>query len=462
MAAHDSGKGPGFRMDLAAHTGRIRATYWLLNILAVLVLCQQNLDAPNLRHIGADLGLDPSAAGARIGGAAFMWQMLVSSAALAVFGYLSDLTNRKALLLLCAGLGALSCGLAPLARTAGEYTAARALAGVGIGGMVPVMFSVIGDLFPPRSRAAAAGIFMAVANVGLGSGFVLGSLATPRGAFGWRASFAAVAAALVAVLVLIVGPGRLPERGQAEGAAGAVRTEPGRFPSIRPSDVVRILSNRTNLVFILSCLLSTMPMGYIQRFLVDFLVSWRGMAAGAASLVLLLVLGGSLPGDLVGGLIGDSLRRKSRSAPALFCALASLGGGILFYAFLAWPTALNPGPADLAVPMIVGFMGALWLEAPVPVSKAIMLNVNVPENRGTASAVIQITAQVGYGLGALIGVFGTRAAMALGTPHTPLFDFRVAALLWVPAALSWLLVMRTAPRDEDRTEGILKARRDRL
>ncbi len=448
-------KGP-FREDLSRSDAAVRRTYMLLNLMAIFLFCQQSLDSPNIGQIGRHFGLSGAQIDVRIGGEAMMYQMIVSSVALLLFGYLSDKLNRKALLLAAGMASALSYCAAPLARSADEFIAIRALAGIGIGGAVPVMFSALGDIFPARSRAAAAGVFMAVVNLGYGNGYVLGSLIGAESSLGWRASFYFQSLALIAVLAALFFSGRLPRRGAADGGANDLSP-----PRIKISDLKNILSNRTNLIFITTCLIATMPMGYIQRFLIDHLIATRGLAVGMASAMLLIVLSGSIPGDAIGGIVGDSLRARDRRLPPLFCAAAVLAGAVFFYAFYHYPIEGGGSLLPLAAPAAIGLIGSFLLETTVPIQKAIMLNTNVPENRGTISALIQMTAQLGFGLGASVGAIGPQLAGFLNTEHSRLFDFKIAAFFWIPMGLSWLLVAAIAPRDEERTERIMADRQAR-
>lgn len=445
-----------FLEDLGRSGTAVRRTYILLNLMAIFLFCQQSLDSPNITQIGRHFGLAGAQIDARIGGEAMMYQMIVSSVALLLFGYLSDKLNRKALLLAAGMASALSYCTAPLARSPGEFIAIRALAGIGIGGAVPVMFSALGDIFPARSRAAAAGVFMAVVNLGYGNGYVMGSLIGAEGSLGWRASFYFQSILLIAILAALFFFGRFPRRGEADGSASDLSP-----PRIKISDLKNILSNRTNLIFITSCLISTMPMGYIQRFMIDHLIAAQGLAMGMASTMLLVVLSGSIPGDAIGGIAGDSLRARDRRLPPLFCAAAVLAGAALFYAFYHYPIGGGGSFLPLAVPAALGLIGSLLLETAVPIQKAIMLNTNVPENRGTISALIQTTAQLGFGLGASVGIIGPQLARFFNAEHSRLFDFKIAAFFWIPMGLSWLLVAASAPRDEERTERIMARRKAR-
>jgi MFS family permease len=447
-----------FRNDLLKAGRPAGLTFILLMIICLFVFCQQTLDAPNLTQIGTSFGLTGSGIDEVIGGKSFMWQMIVISVSLILFGYLSDMTNRKILLGISLLLAGISYLLASFAKSPGQFIILRSLGGIGIGGFVPVMFSIIGDMFSSKSRAAASGIFVAIVNIGYGNGFILGGAIGSETAFGWRASFQVQSIILILLTGLFIIAGKLPERGLADtrDTIGEGITEyKGR---IKLSDLKTIFSIPTNLIFIISCIIATMPMGYVQRFMVDYYSKDIGLGTGTATMILLIVLSGSLIGDLIGGFFGDMLHSINSRYPAYLSALALFAGCILFLVFFAFDMPRNAGALLLAIPIAIGFVASSFVEIPTPVSKAIMLDVNLPENRGTISALIQITAQIGFGLGALIGVFGDDLAIILGLNPTRLFNFRLAMLILIPVGLSWMLVAYTIKRDEKKAKEMMLRR----
>lgn len=447
-----------FRDDLSNAGRPAGLTFVLLMIICLFVFCQQTLDAPNLTQIGMSFGLRGPSIDEVIGGKSFMWQMVVISVSLILFGYLSDMTNRKMLLGISLLLAGVSYLFASFARSPGQFIILRSLGGIGIGGFVPVMFSIIGDMFSSRSRAAASGIFVAIVNIGYGNGFILGGAIGSETAFGWRASFQVQSIILILLTGLFILAGKLPKRGFADtrDTIGEGITEyKGR---IKLSDLKTILSIPTNLIFIISCIIATMPMGYIQRFMVDYYSKDVGLGTGTATLIFLIVLSGSLIGDLIGGFFGDILHLKNPSYPAYLSASALFAGCVLFLVFFAFDMHSGLTVLILAVLIAIGFIASAFVEIPTPVSKAMMLDVNLPENRGTISALIQITAQIGFGLGALIGVFGDDLAVMLGLNPTRLFNFRLAIFILIPVGLSWILVAYTIKRDEKKAKEMMLKR----
>jgi EmrB/QacA subfamily drug resistance transporter len=107
---------------------------------------EQTIVAPALPTIGRTLGDVEN----------LSWVMtaylLSTTVATPLFGKLSDIYGRRAMLLISLGvfvLGSVACALAP---TMGALIAARALQGFGGGGILPLAQTVIADLLSPRER----------------------------------------------------------------------------------------------------------------------------------------------------------------------------------------------------------------------------------------------------------------------------------------------------------------------
>ena len=81
--------------------------------------------------------------------------LLAATAATPLFGKLTDIHGRRAIMLLAIGifiLGSLACALAP---TMWILIVGRGLQGVGGGGLIPIAQTIIADLLTPRERPMA-------------------------------------------------------------------------------------------------------------------------------------------------------------------------------------------------------------------------------------------------------------------------------------------------------------------
>jgi predicted MFS family arabinose efflux permease len=106
-----------------------------------------------------------------------------------VYGKLSDIFGRKQCLLfayLVFGIGSTFCGLA---RNMNELIAARALAGIGGGGMSVCTSVLMSDVIPLRDRGAWQGYINVIYAFGAAAGAPIGGLLADT--IGWRWSFIA-------------------------------------------------------------------------------------------------------------------------------------------------------------------------------------------------------------------------------------------------------------------------------
>jgi len=113
--------------------------------------------------------------------------MLVSAIVVPIVGKFSDLYGRRGFYL--AGLmvfmvGSLVCGLAPNFWT---LVAGRAIQGLGMGTVMPLAQTIIGDIIPPRNRGKYQGLMGAVFGVTSVAGPLAGGWITDN--LGWRYLF---------------------------------------------------------------------------------------------------------------------------------------------------------------------------------------------------------------------------------------------------------------------------------
>lgn len=110
--------------------------------------------------------------------------MLVSAVAVPVVGKLSDLYGRRWFYL--GGLAVFMIGsvLAGLAQGFWFLVFARAVQGLGMGTLMPLSQTIIGDIIPPRQRGKYQGIMGAVFGVTSVVGPLIGGTITDN--FGWR------------------------------------------------------------------------------------------------------------------------------------------------------------------------------------------------------------------------------------------------------------------------------------
>jgi EmrB/QacA subfamily drug resistance transporter len=111
--------------------------------------------------------------------------LLTSTASTPIYGRLSDIYGRRALLLPALALFAAASGLCALAQTLGQLIAARALQGIGGAGLMAMAQAAIADVVSPRERGRYQGYMASVWGLASVAGPVLGGYVTDHLSWRW-------------------------------------------------------------------------------------------------------------------------------------------------------------------------------------------------------------------------------------------------------------------------------------
>ena len=107
-------------------------------------------------QIARDFNFDDQERDDKLGGHISVAFFLLGLPACLIIGALTDVVQRKKLLVWTIVLGQGPCLLTLLVTQYWELFVLRTLTGVAVGGALPLVFSLTGDLFPPTSRSYAS------------------------------------------------------------------------------------------------------------------------------------------------------------------------------------------------------------------------------------------------------------------------------------------------------------------
>jgi len=110
--------------------------------------------------------------------------LLTSAISTPIYGKISDLFGRKKIFQFAIILflfGSILCGIS---QSMNELVAARAIQGLGAGGLMSLVLAIVGDIIPPRQRGKYSGYFGAVFGLSSVAGPLLGGFLTDS--FSWR------------------------------------------------------------------------------------------------------------------------------------------------------------------------------------------------------------------------------------------------------------------------------------
>ncbi|MEU1754548.1 MFS transporter [Micromonospora matsumotoense] len=122
---------------------------------------------------------------------------LVFAGLLFTFGVLGDRAGRRRFLLVGLVLFGLSSLLSAYAQSPGQLIAARALMGIGGAAIMPVTLSIISNVFDPRERGRAIGVWAGAVGLAVAIGPILGGVLLEH--FWWGSVF------LINVPVVVLG-----------------------------------------------------------------------------------------------------------------------------------------------------------------------------------------------------------------------------------------------------------------
>lgn len=131
----------------------------------------------------------------------FSAYMLTSTTTVPVYGKLSDIYGRKPVYAVAMALfllGSLLCGFS---QSMGQLIAFRAVQGLGAGGLLPLAFIMIGDMFTFEQRARMQGVFSAVWGVSSVVGPLLGGFLVDQVSWHWIFFINVVPGLIAATLV---------------------------------------------------------------------------------------------------------------------------------------------------------------------------------------------------------------------------------------------------------------------
>src|SRR5215211_9123465 len=140
--------------------------------------------------------------------------MLASTTAVPLYGKLSDIYGRRKLYVSAMALfliGSVWCGWA---NSMTQLIFARALQGIGAGGIMPLAFILIGEMFTLEQRAKMQGLFSGVWGVSSIIGPLLGGFLVDQLSWHWVFYINIVPGLLAAALVALACRDQIPGHGR--------------------------------------------------------------------------------------------------------------------------------------------------------------------------------------------------------------------------------------------------------
>lgn len=426
------------RKELSKAAGRFTLSLFLA--ILVFEFADQALLSPLINPLLFDFFSDSSRI-LPLGWVSFTFTIL-SAVSMMAAGILADRTSRKRICLVgCLIYGTFSA--LTILTPQGEagyvfFFITRALNGIGIGAVLPAIFSMVGDTVESKKRATAFG-FVTLAILG---GRMAGFLVAGSFAGEWRTAYfcLGVTNLILAFGLLVV---REPRRGIQEVELQELILEGAEYRfRLTKKNFQAIWANKSNFWLIIN-FIDVFPSSILLFLIFKYMKDLHNMDAEAVNAVIFLsFLAGSL-GALTFGRLGDRLFEKDRRAKAglaLFCN----GFPIIFmWMFLSakfWipdGASLSEALTSPGVGLVVAAVAAaVFINQGVsPNWYSTLTDINLPEHRATIISLASLLDMIGNALGPLFAsliasTWGLKTAV-----RTILFFWGANIILWFPVLL---------------------------
>lgn len=420
-----------------------------LALLSVLVLFStHNVLAPNMTAVAQSFSFTSLQRDEYIGGHLTMVFFLSGLLSGVTFGLLSAVTARLPCLVgLCTATG-LSCLAAAHLRSYTALVLVRAMCGWGVGGCLPLMYSMLGDLMPVEDRTLGSAYVSAVTGLGIFLGQMVGAVA---GVGDWRTPFVLLGALCLGAAAAIHTYGREPARGQYDNLGEHNRLGEEYTPITSFKHIRKTMLSRTNFVIWAQAFPGNIPWGVALVFLNDYMVQDLRLSMTSALVAINVLAVMALLGNLTGGLIGKHLAKEQKWLMPLAAAVGCVARCSPMYMVFGWrhqlgvPDTLPKYVLFTATLGTAGFLGCL----PSSLLGGMMLNVNLPTTRGIVFAAYAALEDFSKATGAVV--------VALLLPYVGSRDvaYEMCLLLWLVPGLLLLVSCTSIEADAKAVEAAM-------
>jgi len=412
----------------------------------MVLFSTQNVLAPNLTAISQSFGFNDVERDEYIGGQLTMVFFLAGLVSGVTFGLLSAVMPRFPCLVGLTAVTGAGCLLAAHLRSYGGLVFVRMLCGWGVGGSLPLMYSMLGDLIPAKDRTLGSAYVTTVCGFGIFLGQMVGAL---LGGQDWRTPFVVLGALSLAIACATHHLGSEPERGandpvsQQHHQLGEAYQPITSFKHIRKT----VLST-TNVVIWAQAFPGNIPWGIALVFLNDFMCQdlQLSMTAALVSINILAFL--SLLGNLTGGLLGRHLHVQGKWMTPLVAAACCVMRCSPLWLVFGWRRQLGIPDTYAKYVLFTATLGVAGFLASMPgaLLGGLMLNVNLPTTRGIVFATYAALEDFSKATGAVV--------VAILVPFVGSRDiaYQVCLLLWLGPGLALLIACNSVEHDERQME----------
>lgn len=397
------------------------------------------------------------------------------------WGYLSGKYKRKRLIMIGTLIWVISVFLTSYSKNYVQLLFFQILTGIGLGCIASIGFSVLTDSIPYRYRGMILSLWGMTQGLGGIAGSLMASLIAT--ATDWRRPFEIVGfiGFLLIVFYLFV---KEPNRGEADPELKSLMKKGQSYNYIiEPKQIVAIILKKSNIYLFLQAFFMNIATGSLIWLptLYIFKIQEQGFGMKTAIvasgyLYAIFQLGGIT--SMFFGHLGDRLQSRTYKGRAYLTALfvfltmplyilmfvipmSNLSLPVGNHAFrilleLIKQIVINPW---ILLLFVLSFLASAAQSANTPNWLALITDVNLPEHRGTAFSVANLSNSLGrtignVGVGILLGILSQYTK----EPTTYILTLSLLQLFLIPSALCYLKMAKSNETDIATVKNTLKQR----
>lgn len=354
-----------------------------------------------------------------------------------LFGYLNDRVSRKKLLIIAVAVGEVPClltGIAGITYNFEMFVLMRTLTGFGIGGIYPITFSLLSDYVSDKNRGKASAVVDIAWGLGIMSGPLLASYALTTD-YGWRLAFIIAAVPSFPLIIIYWFSASEPTRGQSEQGQAEHSQSIAQEQGLSLIGFKGILSNKTNVFLFLQGIPGSIPWGLLPFWIITFFREERNFSAQDATMIWEVFGIATVVGGLMWAMLGDYLFQRRAKYVAILCSSMILLGMLPEYLLLNITFEQQWNYWALAI------MGGLFISVASSNTRALLMNVNSPNQRGRVFSFYNFFDSIGKGLGPAIG------GLILASTSDYQLMVNIAVSFWILCALLYSCTIFTVDKD---------------
>ena len=349
------------------------------------------------------------------------------------------------------------------------YSLIQIIWGLSFGASGPLIASYLGDVFKIENRGKLFSLFTIVIYIIKGSNIAINGL-IGESLGNWKAPTFIFAIVGFVILLSFNIFSKEPIIASVEPEFEKLANFSYNY-HIKSREIKVILRKRTNLLFLAQGISGMVGVTIVSKYIIFWFTSsqYDGLNIETGLALLLLGTGGVL-GGLIGILIAgrwiDAQFKKKQINRILLFAIICLFLQVVFYTILilgiSYPDSVDNRIDNIEVflriyPAFIGFIIIfnLCVFCGTPVGTTVGVtrtHVNLPEHRGTAGALYDLTDFIGAGIGIMLG------AVFLIILNSFRLTILYGALFWLISGVIWLFIAKFLKKEFEESREILKIR----